>query len=58
MGYEVLPIYKSALDLALHMEQSVRGFEWYHKYTIGVSLHNKSKAIVGHIKHANSHNLY
>ena len=46
MAYEVLPIYKSALELAVYMEQIVRGFERYHKYTIGVDLRNKSKAIL------------
>ncbi len=35
-GSEALPIYKSALSLAIYMEQIVRGFEKYHKYTIGV----------------------
>ena len=48
-----LPIYRSALELAVYMEQIVRGFEKYHKYTIGVDLRQKSKSLLFAIGHAN-----
>ena len=31
--YEHLPIYKQALDAAVHFEKVVAGFSRYHKYT-------------------------
>lgn len=33
--YEHLPIYKIAMDLAMYLEQVVRNFSRYHKYTVG-----------------------
>ncbi len=42
----VLPIYKSSLELAVYMEQIVRGFEKYHKYTMGTDLRQKSKELL------------
>ena len=33
--YEHLPIYKQALDAAVHFEKVVAGFSRYHKYTLG-----------------------
>ena len=45
-GSEALPIYKSTLSLAVYMEQIVRGFEKYHKYTMGVELREKSKTLL------------
>jgi len=56
MGYKILPIYKSALELAIYMEQIVRKFEKYHKYTIGTDLREKSKAILFSIGHINLSN--
>ena len=53
MGSENLPIYKSAMGLALYMEQIVRGFEKYHKYTMGVELRQKSKMLLFLISRAN-----
>jgi len=38
MNSENLPIFKSALALAVYMEKIVKGFEKYNKYTIGVDL--------------------
>ena len=49
----MLPIYKSALLLAVYMEQIVRGFEKYHKYTIGADLRQKSKELLFSIGHTN-----
>ena len=53
MGHTVLPIYKAALDLAVYMEQIVRGFEKYHKYTMGVDLRQKSKTLLFAVGHVN-----
>lgn len=55
MKYENLPIYKSAMDFCVYMETIVRGFEKYHKYTIGVDLRNESKALLYLIHRANIH---
>jgi hypothetical protein len=38
--YEHLPIYKAALDAAVHFEKVVAGFSRYHKYTLGSELRN------------------
>ena len=35
---EHLPIYKASYDLCLYLEQVVRGFSRYHKYTLGADL--------------------
>ena len=35
---EHLPIYKVSYDLCLYIEQVVRGFSRYHKYTLGTDL--------------------
>jgi hypothetical protein len=40
--YEHLPIYKKAMDLAVHMEQIVRNFSRCHKYTLGSELRSMS----------------
>lgn len=53
VGSEALPIYKSALNLAVYMEQIVRGFEKYHKYTMGVELREKSKTLLFAINRVN-----
>lgn len=52
--YEHLPIYKKAMDVAVHFEKVVAGFSRYHKYTIGTELRNKSREILGLIVRANS----
>ncbi len=33
-----LPLYKAALDLAVHLEGAVRRFARYHKYTLGTDV--------------------
>ena len=53
MHYENLPIFKSALDLCVYIEKIVKGFEKYHKYTIGVDLRNTSKDLLFAINRAN-----
>jgi len=52
--YEHLPIYKQALDVAVHFERVVAGFSRYHKYTLGSELRNKSRDIVSLIVKANA----
>ena len=44
--YEHLPIYKQALDVAVHFEKVVAGFSRYHKYRLGTELSNKSRQAV------------
>lgn len=36
--YEHLPIYKAALDAAVHFEQVVAEFSRQHKYSLGTQL--------------------
>lgn len=52
--YEHLPIYKQAMDVAIHVEKVVAGFSRYHKYTLGTDLRNQSRAIVAQITRANA----
>jgi len=52
--YDHLPIYRDAMRLAVHIENTVRGFARYHKYTLGSELRNGSRRIVELIVKANS----
>ena len=52
--YEHLPIYKKAMDLAIFIENIVRRFSKYHKYTLGTDLRNISREVVRLIIRANS----
>ncbi len=52
--YEHLPIYISAMAVAIHCEKVVAGFSRYHKYTLGTELRNTSREIVTLIVAANS----
>lgn len=52
--YEHLPIYKQALDVAVHFEKVVAGFSRYHKYTLGTELRNKSRQAVTLVIKANA----
>ena len=52
--YEHLPIYKSALDLTVHMEKVVAGFARYHKYTLGTELRQGSRALLMQVLRANN----
>ena len=52
--YEHLPIYKKAFDISVYIENCVRGFSRYHKYTLGTDLRNTSRKIVRLIVRANS----
>lgn len=55
MRYDHLNIYKSALELAAYLETIVRGFEKYHKYTIGADLRTHAKMILFGVHRANTH---
>jgi len=52
--YEHLPIYKQAMDVAVHFEKVVAGFSRYHKYTLGTELRNTSREVVALIVKANA----
>ena len=52
--YEHLPIYKTAMDLTIYLEQVVRNFSRYHKYTLGSDLRQQSRELVTVIIRANS----
>lgn len=52
--YEHLPIYRDALNLAVHFEKTIAGFSRYHKYTLGTELRNASRQAVKLVIHANS----
>ncbi len=52
--YEHLPIYKQAMDVAVHFEKVVAGFSRYHKYTLGSDLRNASREVVSLIIQANA----
>ena len=53
MYYDNLPIFKSTLDLVVYIETIVKGFDRYHKYTIGSDLRVHSKEILFLINKAN-----
>ena len=52
--YEHLPIYKTAMDLTVSLEQVVRNFSRYHKYTLGSDLRQQGRELVTVIIRANS----
>ncbi|MEA2028873.1 MAG: four helix bundle protein [Campylobacterota bacterium] len=44
--YENLPIFKKAMDLNLYVENAVRGFSRYNKYSIGSELRSQSREVL------------
>ncbi len=52
--YDHLPIYRTAFDLAVHLETVVKNFSRYHKYTLGTELRERSRRVLEHIVQANS----
>ena len=52
--YEHLPIYKKAMSLSLYLQDAVRRFSRYDKYTIGSELRDISRKIIFLIIRANS----
>lgn len=53
MIYNELPIFKSALDFAVYIENIVKNFDKYHKYTLGVDLRTHSKKMLFLVHRAN-----
>jgi 23S rRNA-intervening sequence protein len=51
---EHLPIYKRSYDLCLYLEQIVRGFSRYHKYTLGADLRDGARQVLKLIVRANA----
>ena len=51
---EHLPIYKAAYDLCLWLEQVVRGFSRYHKFSLGSDLRDGSRRILRLVVRVNS----
>lgn len=51
--YEKLPIYKLSLDFTVWIENTVKNFPRYHKYTVGTELRDKSREITMLIAAAN-----
>lgn len=52
--YEHLPIYKKMFDLTVYVENIVKNFSRYHKYTLGSELRNLSRKTLVLIVKANS----
>ena len=52
--YEHLPIYKSAMDLAVYMEKQVRNMSRYNKYTIGAEIRKRAITCMSFVVRANS----
>ena len=48
-----LPIWKAALSLAVHLEQAVRRFSRYHKYTLGNDLRQSAQRMCVLVSRAN-----
>jgi hypothetical protein len=53
MYYEMLPIFKSTMNLVVYIETIVKEFDKYHKYTIGEDLRTYSKKMLFLIQRAN-----
>ena len=52
--YEHLPIYKKAFDFTVYVENIVRNFSRYHKYTLGTELREQARGVVALIVRANN----
>ncbi len=51
--YEHLPIYKKMFDIVVYIEQIVKSFSRYHKYTLGSEMRNLSRKTLIAIIRAN-----
>jgi len=49
-----LPIYKSSYDLCLYLEQVVRNFSRYHKYSLGADLRDGARRVLKLVVRANA----
>ena len=52
--YEHLPIYKAAMELVVFIENAVKSFSRYHKYSIGKRLRETSWEVITLIVQANN----
>ena len=52
--YEHLAIYKKAFDFTVYVENIVRNFSRYHKYTLGTELRDQARGVVALIVRANN----
>ena len=52
--YEHLPIYKTAMEMSVYLQNIVRKFSRYNKYSIGADLRDLSRNILLQIIRANS----
>ena len=52
--YEHLPIYKASMELVVFIENAVKGFSRYHKYSIGERLRELSWEVITLIVKANN----
>ncbi|MEW6380804.1 MAG: four helix bundle protein [bacterium] len=52
--YEHLPIYQKAMELGIYLQNTVRNFSRYNKYTIGTELRDLAREIILLIIRANS----
>ena len=52
--YEHLPIYKKAMELSVYLQNTVRNFSRYNKYSVGADLRELSRSILLLIIRANS----
>lgn len=53
MIYDELPIFKSTLDLVVYIENIVKNFDKYHKYTLWMDLRTHSKKMLFLVHKAN-----
>jgi hypothetical protein len=51
---EHLPIYKRAYDLCLYLEEAVRKFSRYHKYSLGQDLRDGARRVLRLVVRANA----
>ena len=51
---EHLPIYQASYDLCLYLEQVVRSFSRYHKYTLGADLRDGARRVLKLLVRANA----
>ncbi|MBF0539485.1 MAG: four helix bundle protein [Nitrospirae bacterium] len=52
--YEHLPIYRKAFDMAIYIDNMVRGFSRYNKYSIGTDMRDLLRMVIRLIIKANS----
>ncbi|MCD4720896.1 MAG: four helix bundle protein [Desulfobacula sp.] len=52
--YEHLPVYRKAMELAVYLQNTVRNFSRYNKYTIGTDLRDLSRKVIQLVIRANS----